>query len=73
MVGYLSDLIPHRTMATGLSVESQLRTLLTAGIAPLVGFLADRIGVGEALTIIAVVAVAALALLRVQSEGAKLP
>jgi hypothetical protein len=60
-------------MATGLSVESQLRTLLTAGIAPLVGFLADRIGVGEALTIIAVVAVAALALLRVQSEGAKLP
>ena len=46
LVGYLSALIPSRTMATGLSVESQLRTLLTAALAPLVGFLADRIGVG---------------------------
>ncbi len=52
IIGYLSDLIPQRTMATGLSVESQLRTLLTAGLAPLVGLLADWVGVGLGLGII---------------------
>jgi len=70
MIGYLADLIPHRTMATGLSVESQLRTLLTAVLAPLVGLLADRIGVGGALAILAVAAASLLPVLRVQSEGA---
>ncbi len=72
MIGYLADLIPHRTMATGLSVESQLRTLLTAVLAPLVGLLADRIGVGGALAILAVAAAFLLPVLRVQSEGARI-
>jgi len=53
VVGYLSDLLPHRAMATGLSVESQLRTFLMAGLAPLLGFLADRFGVGAALVFLA--------------------
>ncbi len=55
LVGYLSKLIPQRTMATGLSVESQLRTLVTAGIAPLVGLLADRIGVGLGLGTVGII------------------
>ena len=38
-------------MASGLSVESQLKTLLVAIIAPIVGFLADRLGVGMALAV----------------------
>lgn len=71
MVGYLADLIPQRTMATGLSVESQLRTLLSAGIAPLVGLLADRIGVGGTLVIIAAVAAAGASLLRVRIKGGR--
>jgi len=58
LIGYLSKLIPPRTMATGLSVESQLRTLLTAGLAPVVGLLADRVGVGLGLGIIGLVGLA---------------
>ncbi len=53
LVGYLSDLLPQRTMATGLSVETQLRTLLVVGMAPLLGFLADRLGVGVAVLTLA--------------------
>ena len=53
LVGYLADLLAQRTMATGLSVESQLRTLVMAAIAPLLGFLADRWGVGPALLCVA--------------------
>ncbi len=56
-LGYLSDLIPEDRMATGLSVESTVRTLFAALLAPLMGFLADRLGVGGAL-----VAVGALTL-----------
>ena len=56
LVGYLSNLIPRRTMATGLSVESQLRTLLTAVLAPLIGAIADRLGIGEALLLVALLA-----------------
>jgi MFS family permease len=65
LVGYLSDLLPHRTMATGLSVETQIRTLLMAALAPLLGHLADRVGVGAAVLLPAVAGIAAFPLLRV--------
>jgi hypothetical protein len=39
-------------MASGLSVESQLVTLLMAVIAPILGALADLIGVGGALAVL---------------------
>jgi len=68
MVGYLAGIIPHHTMATGLSVETQLRTLFMAGIAPLAGFLADRIGIGEALVVIAAAAALGAIVLRVRAE-----
>jgi UPF0716 family protein affecting phage T7 exclusion len=55
-------------MATGLSVEAQLRTLFMAGIAPLAGFLADRIGIGEALVVIAATAALGTIVLRVRAE-----
>ncbi len=48
-MGYLSDVIPEDRLATGLSVESNVRTLFAALLAPLMGFLADRLGVGGAL------------------------
>ena len=64
LVGFLSDLMPHRAMATGLSAESQLRTLLMAGMAPLLGYLADRWGVGPAVLVLAAAGLALLPLIR---------
>jgi MFS family permease len=52
-VSFISDQISTRVMASGLSVESQFTTLLAAVFAPLLGALADRFGVGAALTILA--------------------
>jgi MFS family permease len=51
-VAFISDQIENRVMASGLSVESQLVTLLMAVIAPILGALADLIGVGGALAIL---------------------
>ncbi len=51
-VAYISDQIESRVMASGLSAEAQLTTILTALIAPSLGFLADRFGVGVALSVL---------------------
>jgi len=48
-VGYVSEQISSRVMASGLSGESQVKTILMALLAPLVGFLADTVGIGVAL------------------------
>ncbi|MGC9529636.1 MAG: MFS transporter [Candidatus Bipolaricaulaceae bacterium] len=66
LVGYLSDVIDHRLMASGLSVESQLKTIVLAALAPLVGLMADRLGVGPALMIAAGLGLAAGPALRVK-------
>ncbi|MFP4394671.1 MAG: MFS transporter [Anaerolineales bacterium] len=52
-VAYISDQIENEVMASGLSVESQLVTLLGAVIAPAVGALTDAFGVGAALAALA--------------------
>ena len=54
-VGYISENIPDSIMASGLSVESQLKTIIMAILSPVIGLLADKTGVGNGLTIIAVV------------------
>jgi MFS family permease len=66
IVGYVSEHIDHRMMATGLSVETQLRTVLTAMFAPLVGLLADRLGVGPAILILGGLALVGYPLVRVR-------
>ena len=48
-VSLVSDKISHKTMASGLSVESQITTVLMAIFAPLMGVVADKIGIGWAL------------------------
>lgn len=68
IVGHFADIIPHHTMATCLSIETQLRTLLVAGVTPLAGFLADKIGIGEALLIITVIATLTSITLRLRNE-----
>ncbi len=51
-VGYISEQISHRTMASGLSAESLIKTLVAAALAPLVGWLADLYGIGVALAVL---------------------
>ncbi len=53
-VSYVSDQISHKMMASGLSVESQFTTILMAVLAPLAGFIADRFGVGTALSVMGI-------------------
>jgi len=69
LVGYLSDLIPRQTIATGLSVESQLRTLITAALAPLIGLMADRLGIGVSITVIALLAALLLPLTTIREHA----
>ena len=51
-IAYISDQIDSRIMASGLSAEAQLTTILTAIFAPILGFLADNFGVGIALAVL---------------------
>ncbi len=53
-VAYISDQIDSKIMASGLSAEAQLTTILTALFAPLLGYLADSFGVGIALTVLGI-------------------
>ena len=68
LVGYLANLIPRQTMATGLSVESQLRTLFTAALAPIIGLIADHLGIGESLLLVALVAVLLLPVTGIRAQ-----
>ena len=51
-VGYIADRIKSRIMASGLSVESQTKTLMAAALAVIMGYFADLLGVGPALMIV---------------------
>lgn len=52
-VGYFSDIVRSEVMASGLSIESQAKTIFTALLAPLMGFLADSLGVNWGLIVMA--------------------
>jgi len=55
-VAFISDRISHKVMASGLSVEAQVVTILVAIFAPVMGALADLFGVGIALICLSLVA-----------------
>jgi len=55
-VAFVSDRISHKVMASGLSVEAQVKTILVAIFAPVMGALADSFGVGTALICLSLVA-----------------
>jgi len=67
-VSYVSDRIKSKVMATGLSAESQLKTLLVAICAPLFGAAADQLGLHWAFGLLALVAVLLYPLLRLPRE-----
>jgi MFS family permease len=49
---YITDMVDHSILATALSAEGQVSTLLTAVLAPVLGVLADHYGVGMALVVL---------------------
>jgi len=55
VVSYLSEKIDSRVMASGLSAESQIETILVALYAPLLGWLVDVSGEGGGLLISALI------------------
>lgn len=65
-VGLISDQVSTRVMASGLSVESQFTTLLVAVLSPLMGALADSLGVGAGLAILGGGMLGLFALVRVK-------
>jgi MFS family permease len=68
-VAFISDQITNEVMASGLSVESQLVTLLMAVISPVLGALADGLGVGAALAILGLSMVVLAVLTRVAAPA----
>lgn len=53
-VGFISENIDSKIMATGLSFETQLKTIFIAILSPIMGFFADTFGIGIALCLIGV-------------------
>ncbi len=68
-VAYVSDLYKDAVLATALSLNSQSKSLITAIVAPLLGFIADRFGVGISLSVIAGLIVILSPLFIVKSEN----
>ncbi len=54
-MSYLSEIIPTEYTATGLSIESQLKTILVTVFAPILGFFADKFGIGKGIVIFAII------------------
>jgi len=67
-VGYISELISNKVMATGLSGESQLKTILVALLAPVMGSIADALGIGPALLIMGFLLLILFPLLKIKSR-----
>lgn len=67
-LGYISDHIKGSVMATGLSGESQLKTLFVAIISPLFGFAIDRLGLGGAMIFLAILPALSYGLVRFRKK-----
>jgi MFS family permease len=69
-LGYISELIESRVMASGLSGESQVKTILVAALAPLMGWLADAFGVAGAMICMGALLLVLLPFLRIRGGNA---
>ncbi len=67
-VGYISDLISLEVMATGLSSESQLKTIFTAVFAFLMGVIAQYAGVGVAIVSLSIITILIFPLVRLKTQ-----
>ncbi len=68
VIGLLSTRIPASAMASGLSVESQAKTLLVTIIAPILGSIMDTLGLGVTFIIIAGVLAIFYPLIRLRED-----
>lgn len=67
VVGYIGEVADKSRMATILSVDSQLSSLMIAIFAPLIGFMTDRLSLGISLSIFGVVLITLSLFFRVDS------
>ncbi|MCF8297613.1 MAG: MFS transporter [Saprospiraceae bacterium] len=54
-IAYITDVLNKDILATALSVESQVKSLFAAAIAPLIGLFADLYGLGNSLVLVSVI------------------
>jgi len=54
-VGYIAEVIDSKILASGLSLESQIQTLIVMVTAPLLGYLCDHFDVGGGLMVIGLI------------------
>jgi hypothetical protein len=52
LTGYVADRVPNKILASVISAHSLLKTIMTAGIALVFGFLADRYDIGVAFVVV---------------------
>ena len=65
-VGYISEIISSRVMASGLSLESQLKTVFIAILSPIMGYLADTLGIGLAIVVLSSLTLLVFPLIKVR-------
>ncbi len=68
-VACISNRVEKKVLATSFSVESQLKGLFAAVLAPLLGFLIDRQGIGEGLMILSVFLIVLFPFIRLKHKG----
>jgi len=72
-VGFISDQISSRVMASGLSTETLLTTMFSALFAPFLGFMVDKIGLGIGIAIMGLVMVPLFFVVRVGEKDGQPP
>lgn len=69
-VGVISDQISSQIMASGLSAESLMKTILSAVFAPLLGYLVDTFSLGSGISLLGLLMFAMFIPVRVLDAGA---
>ncbi len=67
-VAYLNNIFKTEVFASGVSTQNQIKTLLTAGISLILGWLADVMGVGMAIVVVSFILLIISLLLRVDKK-----
>jgi len=70
-IGFISENISHDVMASGLSVESQLKTLFVAVMSPLMGLIADSVNIGTAFIVLSSLTLMIFPLIKVSEKAVK--
>lgn len=65
-MNYITEHIPKNLMATGLSIESQIKNITIAIFSPLIGYFSDIFGVGYGIAIIALFVILIYPILKVR-------